>query len=115
MKVGEHLYTYKAKCTKVIDGDTLDIVIDFGFNTYGKRRVRLLGVDTPERSQTNYKEATQFTRSCAENKDIYIQSHKSDSFGRYLAKVWFENERCLNEELKKSGLLKENSKWNKEE
>ena len=46
MKVGEHLYTYKAKCTKVIDGDTLDIVIDFGFNTYGKRRVRLLGVDT---------------------------------------------------------------------
>ena len=76
---GEHLYAYKAKCTKVIDGDTLDIVMILVL-IHGKRRVRLLGVD--ERSQTNYKEATQFTRSCVENKDI-IFSH-SDSFGRYL-------------------------------
>lgn len=115
MRIEGQLYTYKAKCTKVIDGDTLDIIIDFGFNTYGKRRVRLLGVDTPERSQMNYKEATQFTRNCVENKDVFIQTYKSDGFGRYLAKVWFENNRCLNEELKKSKLLKENSKWNKEE
>lgn len=53
-----NLYTYKATCTNVVDGDTIDILIDYGFDTYAKRRVRLLGVDTPERGQDKFKEAT---------------------------------------------------------
>ena len=42
------MYVYKCEIVKVIDGDTLDVLIDLGFNIKMKERVRLLGVDTPE-------------------------------------------------------------------
>ena len=91
----------------------MDILLDCGFDTYAKRRVSLLGVDTPERGQENYKEATDFTKTCVEGKKIYVQTYKSDVFGRYLANVWYENgQRSLNDDLRSAGLLKENSKWN---
>ena len=34
---------------KVLDGDTIDVIIDLGFDLYKKERVRIAGVDTPER------------------------------------------------------------------
>ena len=107
-----HLYTFQAICTNVVDGDTIDILLDLGFKTTAERRVRLLNVDTPERGQENYKEATDFTKTCVEGKR-YVQTCKSDVFGRYLANVWYEGAgTCLNDDLRSAGLLKENSKWN---
>ena len=42
-------YEYNAKVTKVIDGDTVEVDIDLGFNTIlANQSVRLLGIDTPE-------------------------------------------------------------------
>ena len=35
--------------TKVLDGDTIDVIIDLGFDLYKKERVRVAGVDTPEK------------------------------------------------------------------
>ena len=43
-----HMYEYKAKLLRVIDGDTIDCVIDLGFDVRLKERVRLKGIDTPE-------------------------------------------------------------------
>ena len=43
------MYEYAIKeIVKVVDGDTIDIVIDLGFNLSKKERVRLAGIDTPE-------------------------------------------------------------------
>ena len=43
------MYEYAIKeIVKVVDGDTVDIVIDLGFNLSKKERVRLAGIDTPE-------------------------------------------------------------------
>jgi micrococcal nuclease len=42
------MYKYKAKVVKVVDGDTLDAMIDLGFNTWVKKRIRLAGLDAYE-------------------------------------------------------------------
>ena len=50
---------YNFRCleiTKVLDGDTIDVVIDLGFDLYKKERVRIAGVDTPEKRTRNLEE-----------------------------------------------------------
>ena len=43
------MYEYKiTKIMKVVDGDTVDVILDLGFDMYKKERVRLAGIDTPE-------------------------------------------------------------------
>jgi len=109
-------YEYYAEVTNVIDGDTIVIDIDLGFNVVlSKQSVRLAGVDTPE-SRTNdkvekvfgliSKEYTKkFVESC--NKHIIVRTQKPDSvekFGRILGDVINpETKEVLNESLIKNG------------
>jgi len=44
------------KIDKVLDGDTIDVTIDLGFDLYKKERVRVAGVDTPEKRTRNLEE-----------------------------------------------------------
>ena len=41
---------------RVVDGDTIDVTIDLGFDLYKKERVRVAGVDTPEKRTRNLEE-----------------------------------------------------------
>lgn len=117
MTLNNKLYIFKAKVLRVIDGDTLEMRIDLGFHTHTVRKVRLLGVDTPERGQVNYNEAKAFTTGTVLGKDVYVQTYKADVFGRYLADVWYrvgDDEYRLSHELTVRGFIKEGSKWNEE-
>ena len=49
------MYEYKAKLIKVVDGDTVDAMIDCGFSVFRKERIRLRGINAPE-SRTRDKE-----------------------------------------------------------
>ncbi len=42
------MYQYKAKLIREVDGDTVDAMIDCGFSTFKKERIRLYGINTPE-------------------------------------------------------------------
>lgn len=111
------LYTFRALCTNVVDGDTIDVELDLGFDTTQKRRLRLLDVDTPERKQDKFLKAKQFTESAVLNKEIRVQTYKAGNFGRYLAHVYYPTPngfKELSEELRAANLIKPNSKWNKE-
>ena len=44
------------KINKVVDGDTIDVTIDLGFDLYKKERVRVAGIDTPEKRTRNLEE-----------------------------------------------------------
>ena len=103
---------YTATVLKVIDGDTIDVMIDLGFKTFRKERIRLDGVDTPETRTRDLEEkkkgleAKNWVKSMIEGKEVIIISTKQGKFGRYLAKVYIDD-LCINEELIKRGMAKE--------
>ena len=49
-------FFYQAKVVNVVDGDTLDLLVDLGFNVHHNIRVRLHGINTPESKTTDIKE-----------------------------------------------------------
>lgn len=109
------LYWYKAKVVKIIDGDTLDLDIDLGFDIWHAIRVRLYGVDTPETRSTNIEEkragnlAKDYVKNWFDTNgyDIVINTFKgkTEKYGRILAEVWdSKSEKCLNSELVKEHL-----------
>jgi micrococcal nuclease len=92
-------------CTYVVDGDTLDVSIDAGFDFFTNQRLRLLGIDTPERNEKGYQEAKDFLKSMCLKKEIQITTYKKDAFGRWLSVVHVQGEN-VNELLLKNGLAK---------
>lgn len=105
------MYEYKVKeITKVVDGDTLDVVLDLGFSMFTKQRVRLDEIDTPElfSGDDNEKkfglEAKEFVEKwIAEQTEIKIKTTKDDKYGRILGKLYGNDGKCLNTLLIESG------------
>lgn len=89
---------------KVVDGDTVDLVLDVGFYLSAALRFRLLGVDTPERGQPGGAEATAFVQAwLAEQPDLTAHTRKADSFGRWLVDVTREDGSSLSAALLDAG------------
>ncbi len=85
------MYEYRVKkVTGVVDGDTIDVDIDLGFNVSFSQRVRLAGIDTPE-SRTKDKfekslglEAKEYLKSKLKDATlIVIKTEKPDSSEKY--------------------------------
>jgi len=84
------MYEYNCKVTRVVDGDTIDVILDLGFSILHKCRVRLYGIDTPE-SRTRDKDekargklAAKFLKdSIDKGKTVVLQSKLKDSKGKY--------------------------------
>ena len=90
-------YYYKAVVRRVVDGDTIDLDIDLGMNTWiHNERVRLYGIDTPEKYGRNACEAGRLASAYVEaqlpeGKEVFIQTFKDKTgkYGRLLAIIWF--------------------------
>ena len=85
------MYEYRVKkITNVVDGDTIDVEIDLGFDVSFSQRVRLAGIDTPE-SRTSDKfektlgiEAKEYLKKRLKDaKDIVIKTERPDSSEKY--------------------------------
>ena len=50
------MYEYKCTVLRIVDGDTIDVMVDLGFETWVKKRVRLYGIDCPETRTKDRKE-----------------------------------------------------------
>jgi len=79
---------------RIIDGDTLEC---------DKLKIRLCGIDSPERSQPLGAEATAKLTQLTLNKNVLIVSNRIDIYNRVLGEVWLNN-RFINAELIRSGL-----------
>lgn len=85
--MSETPYVYKATILLAVDGDTLDVRVDLGFRIFHEMRLRLYGVNTPERGQPGYLEARESLLQYV-GKEAQVVSHKpQDKYGRWLAEV----------------------------
>ena len=90
----------EAQVVRVIDGDTLDVLID-GV----KRRVRLFGVDTPERGEPCYQEAIKRTRQLS-GEIVQVESgpRSEDRYGRLLFYIYTRTGESIDATLIQEGL-----------
>ena len=110
-KIEKH--NYSAKLVRVVDGDTCDALIDLGFDTWVKKRIRFKGVDTWE-CRTRDKEekvkglaAKAFTKDLLENSDegkFVLKSYGVGKYGRVLADLFVKgHDKSLNDLLIENG------------
>ena len=110
-KIDKH--NYSAKVIRVVDGDTCDALIDLGFDTWVKKRIRFYGVDTWESRTRNLEEkkkglaAKAFTKDLLTNSDegkFVLKSYGVGKYGRVLADLFVKgHEKSVNELLKENG------------
>jgi micrococcal nuclease len=90
------MYEYKCEVDRVVDGDTVDVIIDCGFSIFHKARVRMYGIDTPE-SRTRDKDekarglmSKDFLVKELSKGDVVIKTKKDKKgkFGRILGELY---------------------------
>ena len=110
-KMDKHIYS--AKVVRVVDGDTADAMIDLGFDTWVKKRIRFFGVDTWESRTRNLEEkkkglaAKDYVKDLLENSDegkFLLKSHGVGKYGRVLGELFVKgHDTSVNELLKENG------------
>jgi micrococcal nuclease len=105
------MYEYNAKLDRVVDGDTVDAMIDLGFDTWVHKRIRLLGIDAPETRTRDLDEKVQGLATkerltgileAAEGMFV-LHSHGVGKYGRCLGTIMV-GEQNINELLLAEGL-----------
>lgn len=90
----------KAKVIKISDGDTITVLLKGNI----QKKLRIAEVDCPESGQAFGKNAKDFTSAAVFGKEITFFETDTDRYGRTIAKVYYNNEKYLSEELIKAGL-----------
>ena len=92
-------YIYRAKLDRVVDGDTIDALIDVGFDIWVKKRIRYKGIDTWESRTRNLEEKKKGLAAKARNKELLeqvsskpgyfrLKSYGVGKYGRVLADIF---------------------------
>ena len=113
------MYTYNAKCTRVVDGDTIDAEIDLGFDVKVKKRIRLAGINAPESRTRNKVEKKLGLAAKDRLTDLLegaancfeLESQEFGKYGRVLGKLHINKlsgkdtltQVCINDVLVKEG------------
>ena len=95
-------YIYRGKLERVVDGDTIDALIDVGFDIWIKKRIRYSGIDTWESRTRDLEEKAKGLEAKARNKELLLEiSSKSGYFrlksygvgkyGRVLGEIFIED------------------------
>jgi len=84
------MYEYNCEVERIVDGDTIDVVLDLGFDILYKSRVRLYGIDTPESRTRDLDEkargklaAAFLTDAIKTAEEVVIRTELKDSRGKY--------------------------------
>ena len=95
-------YVYRAKLVRVVNGDTVDALIDVGFDIWFKKRIRFKGLDTWESRTRNLEEKALGLKAKARTKELLesvssksgyfrLKSHGVGKYGRVLGEIFIED------------------------
>ena len=95
-------YVYRGKLERVVDGDTIDALIDVGFDIWIKKRIRYSGIDTWESRTRDLAEKAKGLEAKARNKELLekvssksgyfrLKSHGVGKYGRVLGEIFIED------------------------
>ncbi len=95
-------YIYRGKLERVVDGDTIDALIDVGFDIWVKKRIRYKGIDTWESRTRDLKEKAKGLEAKARNKELLIEvsaksgyfrlkSYGVGKYGRVLGEIFIQD------------------------
>ena len=111
-------YIYRGKLDRVVDGDTIDALIDVGFDIWLKKRVRFMGIDAWESRTRNLEEKAKGLEAKARLIELLdkvsakpgyfrIRSHGLGKYGRLLGEIFImdkdDNQISINEKLIEEG------------
>jgi micrococcal nuclease len=110
-------YTYKAQLLRVVDGDTIDLCVDLGFNVLTRQRFRIAGIDAPEIYGVS-KDSEEYARGQEAKRAVeswflqigdtcIIKSQKAlkqGKYGRWIADVYNDQGASLSSYLLETGL-----------
>lgn len=100
------IYTYKGYVDSVVDGDTLHVIIDLGFETMIREKIRLRGIDAPEIIFTEGKKAKTFVVNALKNCGyIVLKTYKTDKYDRYVSDIFFMEGEVEAERITQEGEL----------
>lgn len=91
------MYEYSATVVNVVDGDTVDAIIDVGFKMTTKQRLRLNRINTLEVHDPDpvkralAMEAKKYMIDTLLGEKVIVKTQKSDAFGRWLAEVYLQD------------------------
>ena len=96
-------YIYRAKLERVVDGDTVDALIDLGFDTWVKKRIRYKGIDTWESRTKDLDEKKLGLAAKERNKELLesvssksgyfrLKSHGVGKYGRVLGELFIKDD-----------------------
>jgi len=110
------LYTYEAFVERVVDGDTIIVRMDLGFDVLKRERIRLRGIDAAEMGTDEGEKSRRFLeKKLRKIEKVILRTHWHDMYGRYVADVMYDSGnlskdkvlkkgRFLNQELLDSGM-----------
>jgi len=95
-------YIYRGKLERVVDGDTIDALIDVGFDIWVKKRIRYKGIDTWESRTRNLEEKAKGLEAKARNKELLevvsdkpgyflLKSFGVGKYGRVLGEIYIRD------------------------
>lgn len=96
-------YVYRGKLERVVDGDTIDALIDVGFDIWVKKRIRYKGIDTWESRTRDLEEKKRGLAAKARNKELLekisskpgyfrLKSYGLGKYGRVLGEIFIMDE-----------------------
>jgi micrococcal nuclease len=109
----DSLYCYRATVLRVVDGDTIDVMLDLGFSVSLKERIRFLGINAPESRTRDADEKVrglaakafviQWAAAHADGITIRTRIDKRGKYGRILGEIINAAGECLNDLMIEQG------------